>query len=126
MRAILIDPFECSIVEIDFFYQSFRDIYPILSHETMPVDTFTCVQLDQGDAVFVDDEGLLKNPIRFFKMKCYDQPLAGKGLIMGSDEDGETTDAKTSLLWVHDQVKFMEFVPTYGMYQTITPWREAQ
>jgi hypothetical protein len=47
--------------------------------------------------VYVDAQGLLKPTERFFTINGYKYPLAGKGLILGSDSDGETVSAATQL-----------------------------
>jgi hypothetical protein len=135
MRAILIDPFACTVTEIDHDHTSHQSIYPALSHETMPVDCFDVVRLAFGDGIYIDDEGLLKSPARFFCLNDYHDdegtlvPLAGKGLILGSDAEGETIGAKVPLAWVLEQVIFMaidgagRFAPTRAPW---TPTREEQ
>ena len=98
IKAIQIDPFELAVTEIEYDADDYTNIYPLLSHETMKVDTFAvavCHKLAEGDAVFVDDEGLLKSCDRFFLID--NQPLAGKGLIIGSDNQGESQSVKTEL-----------------------------
>ena len=43
-----------------------------------------------GDTLYVDDEGLLKNPEYFFTVKGCTQPLAGNGILVGMEiEDYE-------------------------------------
>lgn len=53
--------------------------------------------LTRGDCIFVDDEGLLHEPKPFFMYTGYPQPLAGNGLIVGVDEDGNTVSPKITL-----------------------------
>lgn len=110
VKAILIDPFECSVTETEHDASNYRDIYRLLSHPTMPVDCMTTAYvpwLKSGDALFVDDEGLLKPCLRFFLVNGYNQPLAGKGLILGSDDEGETIGAKAKLAKVQANVRFL-------------------
>lgn len=128
MRAILIDPFAITITEIDIPYkddgEGFKLFYPLLSHEIHPVDTFDVVRLQDGDAIFVDDNGLLNDPQRFFLLRGYDNPLAGKGLVMGSDDDGNTQPAKMALQWFTDNVRFAEVIPgTHTLIRAKSPWR---
>lgn len=63
--------------------------------ETIGCDLFTVVEMgdpDNGanDSIFVDDEGLMKPQGFFFKVKGFDQPFAGKGLVLGTNPEGES------------------------------------
>jgi len=90
MRAILIDPFTQTIEEVDYS-GDYKDIYTLIE-----CDLFTTVYCLE-DTLFVDDEGLYVKDQRYFKVAGYAQPLAGRGLLIGTDADGENTDAKTRL-----------------------------
>jgi hypothetical protein len=120
MRAILIDPFKCEVTEIDYDNSNFENLYPLLSHESMPVDCFTVIDYGEGETLYVDDEGLLKNPERGFLLGN-SQPLAGKGVMLGSDEDGNSIATKIPLEDIKDRVLFFEFTPR-GLLATIVPW----
>lgn len=108
LKAILIDTFAREIKEVEYS-GDFTEIYKLLSHETMEVTTFTIVHLDEGDAIYVDDNGLLHNPLpdAWFKWDTYYQPLVGKALILGADDEGESRSAKISTDEVRRRVKFM-------------------
>jgi hypothetical protein len=130
IKAILIDPFACTITEVEYDGDDYKQIYPLLSHESMKVNTFTCAypsSLASHDAVYVDDEGLFKNPQRFFLIPSNGQPLAGKGLVIGADDEGESTSAETPLEALKRQVIFLErsqFVhDEYFLRETKTPWQ---
>jgi hypothetical protein len=58
---------------------------------------FTIVHIDDGDVIYVDDEGLLKPLDWFFAIKGGHQPFAGCGLVLGSNEEGESVSAKIAL-----------------------------
>lgn len=92
MRAILIDPFKQSITDVEYS-GDYHDIYKLIGCETFTIAPIT----HRGDAIFVDDEGLFKPDQAFFKHDGYPQPLAGKGLILGCDEDGETVEPTVTL-----------------------------
>jgi hypothetical protein len=82
MRAILIDPFTQTIEEVDYS-GDYKDIYSLIE-----CDLFTTVYLPNtsDDTLFVDDEGLYVENQRFFKIDGFEQPLAGRGLLLGTDE----------------------------------------
>jgi hypothetical protein len=92
MRAILIDPFAKTVTEAEY-EGDYHQVYSLIH-----ADTFTVVQLDdEGDALFLDDEGLLKEGQEFFAIGNYPSPLAGRGLILGTDDEGESVATRISL-----------------------------
>jgi hypothetical protein len=130
IKAILIDPFACTVEHVEVNKHDSRSYYAHLSHETMPVYTFAIAYagvLKGRDAIFVDDDGLMKEPQRFFQIATAHQPFAGKGLIIGADHNGDAADAETSLNMVRMSVIFGEVLHQTdgraGLYATRMPWR---
>jgi len=109
MKALLIDPVRHTVTEVEHT-GNYRHIYELLSDKLneLEVDTFTAVGLQNGDAIYVDDEGLLKDPRYFFEWRGYAQPLAGRGLILGTDEEGGSIEPKTTLEEARRNVRFGE------------------
>lgn len=76
----------------------------------------TAYHFPNGDTLFVDDEGLLKEPDCFFTVKDSEptenlledeQLFAGNGVIVGAaDSDGNDTPAKSTL---SEAAKFVTF-----------------
>jgi len=129
VRGILIDPFACTVTEVEHDADNYRGIYDLLSHETMPVDTFELVHsklLKPGDAIFVDENGLNKPCERFFLFAGYPQELAGKGLVLGSDEEGDTIASATSIDIIRTATAFLHR-KRFGNDLTITnqPWERV-
>jgi len=93
MRAILIDPFTQTIEEVDYS-GDYKDIYGLIQ-----CDLFTTVYLPNtsDDTLFVDDEGLYVENQKFFKISGFHQPLAGCGLLLGTDKEGESTDCMSTV-----------------------------
>lgn len=59
--------------------------------------------------LYVDEEGLLKAQDQFFRISVRpDQPLAGNGLLVGSDAEGENADVTLSLAEVIPMVEFLD------------------
>jgi hypothetical protein len=58
---------------------------------------FTLVQIDDGDIIYVDDEGLLKPLDWFFAIKGGHQPFAGCGLVLGTNTAGEVVSARITV-----------------------------
>lgn len=108
MRGILIDPWLKQIKEVECG-EGIEDIYRLLTNPLgSSVDVF-CIGLswNNGDVLYVDDEGLLKRGMRLFDPG---RPLAGNGLILGSDNEGNSTDAKLLLAEVQCLIKWTDLV----------------
>lgn len=66
------------------------------------------VGFENGDTLFVDDEGLLKYNENFFLVSGANQPFAGNGLLVGAaDEEGETLHVQTPIESVRALVSFV-------------------
>lgn len=106
MRAILIDPQNESITEVEY-NGDYKHIYELIG-----ASCFDCVRLGdkEENTIFVDDEGLLNgaaNRIGMFRF-AGDNPayLAGKGLILATDAGGDSVGTTLSLEWVRERVAF--------------------
>jgi hypothetical protein len=125
ISAILIDPFECKVSQVQFDGGDHEAMYPLMSHPVHPVDTFTTARVDilkANDALFVDDEGLFKSPVRWFQIAGGHQPFAGKGLIVGADLRGNGATAVTSINLVSAAVLFLERQESGRLVQTMQPF----
>ncbi len=101
MKAILIDPFAREVTEVEY-NGNWRQISKLIG-----CDLFAPVGLSSGDTIYVDDEGLFKQETAFFMHRHYPQPLAGKGLILGTDGDGESVTPELTLLEHKAQIAFV-------------------
>lgn len=64
--------------------------------------------LDNGDEVFVNEEGLFGSPTAFFYIDGGAQPFAGNGFITGqATRAGNTTNAKSDLEKIKSQIRFL-------------------
>lgn len=109
MKAFLIDPFERAITEVEYS-GNYRDIYTLCQYDTFDVVTFN----KHLDGVFVDDEGLFKPDQAFFSIADYPQPLAGRGLVLGCDEEGASVAPTVTLEELEELVTFHRGVVLYG------------
>ena len=98
MRGILINPFDQTIKEV-VYTGDFREIYDLID-----CSTFDVVMLCDADDLYVDDEGLLKDN-RYFSWSG--RVFAGKGLILGHNEEGKTTPTSYDLQEVVDRVEWL-------------------
>lgn len=104
MRGILIDPFTKTVEEIETSGK-LAEIYELLG-----VEIVTAVSIDEENSLFLDDEGLMvpKGDQEYWQLRGANQPYAGKGLILGLDEEGENVDATIELLEVAMRVVFLD------------------
>lgn len=110
MKAILINPFDQTVTEVDYS-GDFRDIYKLIDAQA-----FDVARISRMDGIFVDDEGLLNAPTHFFEHSEYPSPLAGKGLIVGCDDEGESQSCKTTIEEVKANVRFLNIFQVRARY----------
>lgn len=103
MKAFLIDPPSQSVTEIEYD-GDWKTIAPMLG-----CDLFTMVYLNaKQDVVFVDDEGLINgNEHGWFTIPTYPQPLKGRGLVLGTDDMGESTAPAVTQTQLRNQIQFL-------------------
>tara|TARA_R100001377_G_scaffold35586_1_gene19653 strand:- start:1078 stop:1434 length:357 start_codon:yes stop_codon:yes gene_type:complete len=97
MKGYLINPFDQTIksVILSDVDSNLHQIYTLCDCKLIDA-----VYSIDDHTVFVDDEGLFVKNQRYFKL-C-GQPLAGKALVLGNGEEGDSIDAK---LWVEDTLE---------------------
>jgi hypothetical protein len=103
MRAIKIDVVNKTITEIQIDKNNtLKEMQAVVGG----LITVAC-ELENVDALMVNDEGLFMFPdFFFFEGNC--QPNAGNGILVGTDMDGNTVDCKTSLEEVKAKVRFLD------------------
>jgi hypothetical protein len=99
--AYLIDPAECAIKQV-----TYNGDYKQIS-EHLGCDYFDCVRLANDDSIFVDDEGLLKDGQHYFAHADYPSPLAGRGLVLGTNAEGESISPQVSLEELSKQIRWV-------------------
>lgn len=108
MRAIVIDPFDQTVTEVVIEGNNLQEIYKILG-----VSCIDAVRLPNGDAIYVDDEGLLKGTTGFFHLLgMIPNPLAGRGLLVGGDAEGRDADPSSNLNGIISVTKFYTLLST--------------
>jgi hypothetical protein len=63
---------------------------------------------ENGDIIYVDEEGLLKQPEHFFTLEGFPHVIrAGNSYVVGTNSEGKSIDAQSSLQWFKDTVVFL-------------------
>jgi hypothetical protein len=90
MKALLIDPFTKTVTETEVA-EGLDAIY-----KAIDADGFDVIYINSDNCIFVDEYGLSRKD-RLFRLNTYHQPLAGKGLVLGVNAEGDSCD--TSIDW---------------------------
>ena len=103
MKAILIDVHTQSVTEVEHD-NTLDNIYDLLDCRT-----FDVVRIDEVDSIYVDDEGLFVDDQLFFEYGGDAQSvrLAGNGLILGVDDEGNSISPQTTVEEVEGRVGFL-------------------
>lgn len=101
----VINPFkeQVSVITYDNFDGDFDDYRQIINARML-----TFVHLyDNGDGVYLDDEGMYAESRYFWMHVNYPQPLVNIGVLVGTVETGDTTVPRTSLTQLVKDIVFI-------------------
>lgn len=120
----MIDPVEQTITQVEY-----TGVYTNI-YEHIDADCFDCARVySNGDGIFVDDEGLLKDPQHFFIHRNYPSALTGKGLMLGVDDEGDSIAPQTDIETLRKDIAFVsrqEIVAMMEMREFIEQMTEAR
>ena len=104
VKAIVIDPFNQQVYEKEIGQDHLPDMKAIVGGYIEAAGRF-----DNGDVLFVNEEGLFKKNQKFFNVsELSPSPLAGVGFVLGHDEEGAGQDAGMSDLDLAMKVEWVE------------------
>lgn len=116
IKAILIDPVDCSTSYVDID-DSLKSFYSIMNCHLVDA-----LQIGLDTVMYFDDEGKLKNDQRYFQFTVAN-PIAycGRCIVIGSNEDGGNEDVNIDIDVLTKQIEwlpegyieepYMEFIP---------------
>ena len=113
----VINPFKetVSVITYDHFDGDFDDYRKIIEARML-----TFVRLyDNGDGVYLDDEGLYAENRYFWIHANYPQPLVNIGVFVGTDEEGDTTPPRTTLTQFVKDVVFIGSAYQLALYTRV-------
>ena len=131
MKAILINPEKetISVVEHD---GDISCLYKLLNCKTIEaVYPFAPQKLGSNDIIYIDEEGLLKDSNFSFTIKTdegSELPLFGRGIVVGTDEEGNDIACQSILSDIERRVIFRGkvHIENDGQGFNITPWHIYQ
>ena len=115
MKAILINPHEETITEVDYS-GNYKEIYSFIDCRT-----FDCVRLTDMQDMYIDDEGLLIDNQRYFSIEG--RNYAGKALLLSHNSEGETTATDWTLQEAKDMVEWLPETHKETPYMEFTAWK---
>jgi hypothetical protein len=102
-KAILINVVAKTLTQVEI--NGLDDIYQAIGNDC---SLFTCpFQLENNDTFYVDDEGLLKEVFGGVQVEGYHSPFVGNVVLIGSSEDGDNMDVRTSIKKLLPMLTFM-------------------
>tara|TARA_R110001606_G_C14974028_1_gene603541 strand:- start:167 stop:517 length:351 start_codon:yes stop_codon:yes gene_type:complete len=116
MKGILINPLDKTIKEV-VYTGDFREIYDLVDCRT-----FDCVMVDSENDMYIDDEGLYVDDQKYFRMVELGANYAGKALVLGHDDEGETISTTLTLQMVKDVVQWLPKTHFETPYMEFTAW----
>jgi hypothetical protein len=117
MKGILINPFDTTIKEV-VYTGDYREIYDLIGCRS-----FDCVLFYGTQDMYIDDEGLLKNNQRYFRMTELGANYGGKALLLSHDDEGETTGTNLDLQMVEDMVEWLPEGHKETPYMEFVAWK---
>ena len=113
-RAILIDPFTETIMEVTMVDTKLQTIKNLIDCEIITVAGIGTSNQYRGIDLILDDEGLLKDSEHqaYFKYGIQSQPYAGKALMVATDDEGETVSLPESITVEKVSEKVIFFKPS--------------
>ena len=117
MKAILIDVKTQEIKEVEHDGE-IQNIYNLIDCRA-----FDLVRIDDVNSIFVDDEGILKDNLYFeYSASGRVFQLAGSGLILGVDDEGNSIPPTLTVEDVKGKVNFLPEGFKIEPYVRITAW----
>ncbi len=117
MKAILIGVYAQEVIEV-VHDGTLQNIYDLLVCRT-----FDVVRIDDVNSIFVDDEGILKDNLYFeYPSSNGIFQLAGNGLILGVDDEGNSISPTLTVEDVKSKVTFLSEGFKVEPYMEVTAW----
>jgi len=123
MRAVIIDPWNKSVYVTDEEKWGLEQMYKHLSGPDgfRPCHDIDHVRVGRDQLLWLDGEGLLIPDVPVWNLRDYPRPLAGKGLILGIDEEGENKATFLEAAWVESMILWTPKLTTGQLGEMTNP-----
>ncbi|MCP5304416.1 MAG: hypothetical protein H6953_03125 [Chromatiaceae bacterium] len=99
MKALLIDPAQQTVTDAEV--EDATDIQRLIGFDTIESDAVGAT----GDRLYFDEECFIRGTTGRFQIDTV-IPVAGKGVIVGTDADGNLRDVQTTAEELRGRIKF--------------------
>lgn len=99
MKAYLIDPFNLAVTLVEHI-GDYKDIQRHIGVDRLSAEVVGQVQTESGRinvTLYVDDEGVYRQPQAWFTVAGFPEPIPGKALCLGTDYRGEDVEPPATL-----------------------------
>jgi hypothetical protein len=101
-KALKIDVVAKTVTKVEI--DKYQDIYAQIGNGC---NLFCCpVEFENGDTLFADDESLLKEVEGCFILPNWNYPIVGNAIILGTDEEGDSIDCKSTIEEISSEILF--------------------
>jgi len=121
MKAILINVVEKKVQKIDIDEFNLQNsLYGFIGNGCSYIAT--PVRYDNGDVMFIDDEGYLhENLLGGFYYPDYRTPICGNAVIIGENDEGDSMDCRSTLEEIEQNLKWLgDFDITIAQEQVLS------
>ena len=120
MKAILIDVIKQEIKEVEHD-DTLESIY-----KHVDCRTFDVVNIDGVNSIYIDDEGLFVEDQLYFEYSggTHRVQLAGNGLILGLNDEGDTVEPTLTVEHVKSKVSFLPVGFEVNPSMEFTVWND--
>lgn len=114
LRGIICDPYTRTVEEV------FTEPYPAWKSliEVDMIEAVTIARYADGscETLWIDEEGLLheKADGPYIKVRTHPQPMAGKGIVLGTDQKGDTISSRLPVDLVKEMISFPDNIRFVG------------
>lgn len=105
-KAIKIDVVKKTVYQIELS-DDYKAIYGAIGNGC----TIFCapIEFENGDTLYSDEEGLLHEKMEgCFMMPNWKSPLVGNAIILGTDDEGDSIDAKSTIEEIESKIHFYD------------------
>ena len=120
MKAILIDVKNQKVTQV-LHDNTLESIY-----KHVDCRTFDVVNIDGVNSIYIDDEGLFVEDQLYFEYSggTHKVQLAGNGLILGLNDEGDTVEPTLTLEHVKSKVSFLPLSFEINPSMEFTVWND--
>lgn len=111
IKAYLIDPFKKTFTEHEIEQGDIQDIYDLIDCRCFTV--FDNKDLPTA-SFYIDDEGLWNENRAWWRIAGYPDPITGKALVVGTDDEGRSQTPHFGIDVLHRRVKWIDLLKING------------